>query len=129
MYRDHDRLLKVSSLTLVDAAVVFGSVLEVPLTLLSRLPSFEVLVLGFERSALFVIGGGRCYLWIGRGHPWFIPSASFLVFGFDLLRVCFEIFCFVLLLHLVFLREGLASEKISSSAGFVSENFYVVRRL
>ncbi|KAG7627276.1 hypothetical protein ISN45_At03g036040 [Arabidopsis thaliana x Arabidopsis arenosa] len=23
-----------------------------------------------ERSALIVIGGGRCYLRVGRGHPW-----------------------------------------------------------
>ncbi|EFH63373.1 expressed protein [Arabidopsis lyrata subsp. lyrata] len=53
-----------------SSAVVFGSVLEVPLTLLSRLPGYEVLVLGFKRSALIVIGGGRCYFWVGRGHPW-----------------------------------------------------------
>ncbi|XP_020882198.1 uncharacterized protein LOC110228643 [Arabidopsis lyrata subsp. lyrata] len=27
------------------------------------------LVLGFERSALILIGEGRCYFRIGRGHP------------------------------------------------------------
>ncbi|XP_020875654.1 uncharacterized protein LOC110226958 [Arabidopsis lyrata subsp. lyrata] len=27
-----------------------------------------ILVLGSERLALFLIGGGRCYLWVGRGH-------------------------------------------------------------
>ncbi|KAG7534972.1 hypothetical protein ISN45_Aa08g024650, partial [Arabidopsis thaliana x Arabidopsis arenosa] len=26
------------------------------------------MVLGFERLALFVMGGGRCYRWVGRGH-------------------------------------------------------------
>ncbi|XP_020878555.1 uncharacterized protein LOC110227688 [Arabidopsis lyrata subsp. lyrata] len=29
----------------------------------------KFLVLGFERLALFVMGGGSCYPWVGRGHP------------------------------------------------------------
>ncbi|AEE77507.1 unnamed protein product [Arabidopsis thaliana] len=28
----------------------------------------KFLVLGFERLALFLMGGGRCYLWVGLGH-------------------------------------------------------------
>ncbi|EFH55181.1 predicted protein [Arabidopsis lyrata subsp. lyrata] len=53
-----------------SSVVVFGSVLEVLLTHLSRLSGFEILVLSFERSALIVIGRGRCYLRVGRKHSW-----------------------------------------------------------